>query len=60
MLTAEGISYAKDVAASYRKEYQMLQNHLKQDRHTIPFDVVSLKHQKILWSKAMNLAGSAH
>ena len=42
MLTAEGISYAKDAAASYKREYQILQNHLKQDRHTIPFDVVSL------------------
>lgn len=42
MLTAEGIGYAKEVAASYSREYQMLQTHIRQDRHTIPFDVVSL------------------
>ena len=42
MLTAEGIAYAKEVASSYSLECQTLQDLLRQDRHTIPFDVVSL------------------
>jgi len=42
MLTAEGIKYADDVASSYSKEAEQLQIHLKQEKHTIPYDVVSL------------------
>jgi hypothetical protein len=42
MLTAEGISYAEKVAVSYSKEAEALANHLRQEKHTIPYDVVSL------------------
>jgi uncharacterized protein len=42
MLTAEGIKYAKEVAGSYSKEAEQLQIRLLQEKHTIPYDVVSL------------------
>jgi len=42
MLTAEGIKYAEKVAASYSKEAEGLANHLRLEKHTIPYDVVSL------------------
>jgi hypothetical protein len=42
MLTAEGIKYAETVAGSYSKEAQALASHLRQEKHTIPYDVVSL------------------
>jgi HD superfamily phosphohydrolase len=42
MLTAEGIKYAKQVTGSYSKEAEALANHLRQEKHTIPYDVVSL------------------
>ena len=52
MLTAEGIRYAKEVALSYSKEHEMLQILLKQDKHTIPFDVVSLNLKRYSGAKA--------
>lgn len=42
MLTAEGIKYAYEIAGSYSKEVDLLQIHLLQEKHTIPYDVVSL------------------
>jgi hypothetical protein len=42
MLTAEGIKYAETVAGSYGKEADALASHLRQEKHTIPYDVVSL------------------
>jgi HD superfamily phosphohydrolase len=42
MLTAEGMRYAKEVAGSYGKEAELLLMHLKLEKHTIPYDVVSL------------------
>ena len=42
MLTAEGIKYAEKVAGSYSKETESLANHLRLEKHTIPYDVVSL------------------
>ncbi|MDM7912603.1 MAG: HD domain-containing protein, partial [Methanotrichaceae archaeon] len=42
MLTAEGLAYAKDVARSYEKEAERLGSILKLEKHTIPYDVVSL------------------
>ena len=43
MLTAEGMRYAKEVAGSYGKEAELLLMHLKLEKHTIPYDVVSLQ-----------------
>jgi len=42
MLTAEGMKYAESVAASYKREAEWLAVHLRQERHTIPYDLVSL------------------
>ncbi|MCJ7443433.1 MAG: hypothetical protein MUO26_02690 [Methanotrichaceae archaeon] len=42
MLTAEGLDYSKTIAASYINEAKTVQSFLKTERHTIPYDVVSL------------------
>ncbi len=42
MLTAEGLSYAEGVMSSYRPETDVVDSHLKMERHTIPYDTVSL------------------
>ncbi|MFZ3148698.1 MAG: HD domain-containing protein [Methanothrix sp.] len=42
MLTADGIKYAEKVAGSYSKEAEALANHLRLEKHTIPYDVVSI------------------
>ena len=42
MLTAEGIRYAEMVSSSYNRESEALARHLRQERHSIPYDVVSL------------------
>ncbi len=42
MLTSEGIKYGEVVCGSYEKEVQALERHLRQERHSIPYDVVSL------------------
>jgi len=52
MLTAEGMAYAREVASSYRRECQMLQENLRQERHTIPFDVVSLNIRRYTGTRA--------
>lgn len=43
MLTAEGLSYAEEVAGSYRREADLLSHRLKLEKHGIPYDVVSLR-----------------
>lgn len=43
MLTAEGMSYAKATAASYSRVAEHLRKHLMQEKHSIPYDVVSLR-----------------
>jgi uncharacterized protein len=43
MLAAEGLSYAEATAASYSKEAEHLRTHLIQEKHSIPYDVVSLR-----------------
>lgn len=42
MLTAEGIGYAQTVSAAYERESESLASHLRHERHSIPYDVVSL------------------
>lgn len=42
MLTAEGLAYALEVAGSYRREAELLGRHLSMEKHSIPYDVVSL------------------
>jgi uncharacterized protein len=43
MLTAEGINYAEAIAASYSKDAETLRKHLMLEKHSIPYDVVSLR-----------------
>lgn len=43
MLTAEGLSYAEEVAGSYRREADLLSHQLRLEKHSIPYDVVSLR-----------------
>ena len=42
MLTAEGIGYAETVSSAYERESDALARHLRQEKHSIPYDVVSL------------------
>ncbi|HNX39853.1 MAG TPA: HD domain-containing protein [Methanothrix sp.] len=42
MLTAEGMKYAESIAASYKREAEWLAGHLRQEKHAIPYDLVSL------------------
>jgi hypothetical protein len=42
MLTSEGLDYAKEAAESYKKEAELLGSLLKLEKHTIPYDVVSI------------------
>jgi HD superfamily phosphohydrolase len=42
MLTAEGIRYAETVSSSYKIESEALYGYLRHEKHTIPYDVVSL------------------
>ncbi|HUS76279.1 MAG TPA: HD domain-containing protein [Methanothrix sp.] len=52
MLTAEGIKYAEKVAGSYGKEAEALANHLRLEKYTIPYDVVSLYLKRYTGKKA--------
>jgi len=52
MLTADGIKYAEMVAGSYSKEAEALANHLRLEKHTIPYDVVSLYLKRYTGKKA--------
>ncbi len=42
MLTAEGMKYAESIASSYKGETDWLAGHLQQEKHGIPYDLVSL------------------
>lgn len=42
MLTAEGLAYAEEVASSYRAEAEVADRYLRMEKHTIPYDTVSL------------------
>jgi hypothetical protein len=42
MLTADGIRYAETVSSSYEREGEVLDGYLRYEKHTIPYDVVSL------------------
>ncbi len=46
MLASEGLSYAADVAASYKTEAERLDGILRLERHTIPYDVVSIDSKR--------------
>jgi hypothetical protein len=52
MLTSEGLKYAETVSGSYEKESQALTLHLRQERHAIPYDVVSLNLKRYEGRKA--------
>lgn len=51
MLTAEGIKYAHEIACSYIKEAEQLQIRLLKEKHTIPYDVVSLHLKRYTGAK---------
>ena len=42
MLTSEGIRYAETISNSYQRERDALASHLRLEKHSIPYDVVSL------------------
>jgi HD superfamily phosphohydrolase len=42
MLSAEGLEYARGVAGAYSEEAEMVAGYLKEERHTIPYDMTSL------------------
>jgi HD superfamily phosphohydrolase len=48
MLTAEGLEYAENIAKSYEKEAEKVQSCLTVDRHTIPYDRVSLQIKRYI------------
>ena len=51
MLTAEGIRYAEMVSSSYEKEAEALDRYLRHEKHTIPYDVVSLSLKRYTGKK---------
>lgn len=51
MLTAEGIRYAETVSSSYEKEAEALDRYLRHEKHTIPYDVVSLSLKRFTGKK---------
>jgi len=51
MLTAEGIRYAEMVSSSYEKEAEALDRYLRHEKHTIPYDVVSLSLKRFTGKK---------
>lgn len=51
MLTAEGIRYAEMVSSSYEKEGEVLDEYLRHEKHTIPYDVVSLSLKRYTGKK---------
>ena len=42
MLTAEGLDYAEGVVSSYKEETEVVDRLLRMEKHTIPYDMVSL------------------
>ncbi len=52
MLTAEGIKYAYEIDGSYSKEAEQLQIRLLKEKHTIPYDVVSLHLKRYRGTKS--------
>jgi uncharacterized protein len=51
MLTSEGIRYAKEISISYGKEAEQLHMQLKLEKHTIPYDMVSLHVKRYTGTK---------
>jgi HD superfamily phosphohydrolase len=51
MLTAEGTRYAIAVSSSYKREAESLFGYLKHEKHTIPYDVVSLSLKRYTGKK---------
>jgi len=58
MLTAEGLEYAENIAKSYETEAQKVQSYLARDRHTIPYDRVSLQIKRYIGHGTENPARS--
>jgi HD superfamily phosphohydrolase len=48
MLTAEGLNYAESVASSCKREAELIENQLRVEKHTIPYDRASLLLKRYL------------
>jgi uncharacterized protein len=48
MLTAEGLEYAATIAISYESEAEVVRDYLAKDKHTIPYDRVSLRVKRYI------------
>jgi HD superfamily phosphohydrolase len=59
MLTSEGLDYAKEAAESYKKEAELLDSLLKLEKHTIPYDVVSIDIRRYKGKYDSNKPGRA-
>lgn len=57
MLTAEGVRYAEEIAGLYRREAEQLSQHLRMERHSIPYDVVSMHLRRYAGSGPEELSG---
>jgi hypothetical protein len=42
MLTGEGLNYSKSIIIAYEREAELIRDYLKLERHSIPYDVVSI------------------
>jgi uncharacterized protein len=59
MLTSDGFDYASDVAKSYKNEAEYLDGLLKLEKHTVPYDVVSLNLRRYKGKIDMDKSGRA-
>lgn len=48
MLTAEGLKYSKSISNSYKQERKIIEDHMKFQRHEIPYDLVSILLERYL------------
>jgi len=48
MLTAEGLKYSESISNSYKLERKIIEDHIKFERHQIPYDLVSILLERYL------------
>jgi len=58
MLTAEGLAYSETIASSYGHEAEKVLAFLEIEKHTIPYDRVSLLLKRYIGYKQKKLAGA--
>jgi len=54
MLTAEGLAYAEGVVSSYKAETEIVDRLLRMEKHTIPYDMVSLLLKRYMGERKNN------